>query len=492
MSSAPLYEAPPPPEQSSDPEGPPRPGGPGLLRDHEHAIHAIQRLIDIVLVALVHPFLNWVYRQPWTPESSTATLIGVIAFSVAAEICSLYRPWRIEKFRVEIRTVFLAWAMTVGALVMIAFATKTSGEHSRVVSFGWFALAPVVLAAWRLLVRSILRGMRAKGWNTRSVAIVGATEQARDLCLQIAEQPWMGIRVLGVFDDRTSERRADLADIGCEFLGKLADLVAACRQGKIDVVYIALPLRAEPRIAEVLHELADTTANVFLVADFFKLPLVRGEMTSIGRVPLISVHGTPFYGLNAGLKRLEDIVVGSIILSMIALPMVVVAILIKLTSSGPVFFIQRRYGLNGKEIRILKFRTMTVCEDGPQIVQATKNDARVTRLGAILRRTSIDELPQFLQVLAGQMSIVGPRPHAVAHNEAYRALIPGYMLRHKVKPGITGWAQVNGWRGETPDVNWMKWRIKYDLEYINRWTVIFDLKIVLLTIFGRKKSQNAY
>jgi undecaprenyl-phosphate glucose phosphotransferase len=492
MSSAPIIDLPSPPEPEWDPKGGSRPESPGVLRDHEHAIHAIQRIIDIVLVALAHPFLNWVYRQPWTPEASTTTLIGVIAFSVAAEICSLYRPWRIERFRVEIRTVFLAWTMTVGALVLIAFATKTSSDHSRVVSFGWFALAPVVLAAWRLLVRSILRGMRAQGWNTRSVAIVGATEQARGLCEQIGERPWMGIRILGVFDDRTADRRCDLSDVSCEFLGKLSDLVTSCREGKIDVVYIALPLRAEPRIAELLRDLADTTATVYLVADFFKLPLMRAEMTSIGRVPLISVHGTPFHGIDAWLKRGEDIVVGSLILSMIAIPMVIIAILLKLTSSGPIFFVQRRYGLNGKEIRILKFRTMTVCEDGPNIVQATKNDPRVTRLGGLLRRTSMDELPQFLQVLAGEMSIVGPRPHAVAHNETYRSLIPRYMLRHKVKPGITGWAQVNGWRGETPNVTWMERRVKYDLEYINRWTVLWDLKIVLLTIFGRKKRNNAY
>ena len=177
---------------------------------------------------------------------------------------------------------------------------------------------------------------------------------------------------------------------------------------------------------------------------------------------------------------------------MISLPMLVIAIALKLTSRGPVFFVQRRYGLNGKEIRILKFRTMTVSEDGPNVVQAQKNDKRITPLGAILRRNSLDELPQFLQVLAGEMSIVGPRPHAVAHNEQYRSLIPGYMLRHKVKPGITGWAQVNGWRGETPDVELMKKRVEYDLEYINRWTVLWDIKIVLLTIFGRKTKENAY
>jgi putative colanic acid biosynthesis UDP-glucose lipid carrier transferase len=464
----------------------------GLVRNHEHAIHTVQRLADFLLIAAVYPLVNRVYRQAWTTQASTAILIAVLTFAIAAELCSLYRPWRIERFRVEIRTVFLAWAMTVGAMVLVAFGTKTSKDYSRVVCFGWFALAPVVLSAWRLLVRSILRGMRAKGWNTRQAAILGATQNARHLCDQLAEHKWMGIQVKGVFDDRGAERRTDLSDMGCHVLGGLADLVAACRAGQIDLVYVALPLRAEPRIAQVMRDLADTTATVYLVADFFQFHPIGAQLSAIGRVPVISLHGTPFHGLNLWLKRLEDIVLGSLILMTIAIPMLVIAILLKLTSRGPVFFVQRRYGLNGKEIRILKFRSMTVSEDGAQVVQAKKNDVRVTPLGAVLRRTSLDELPQFLQVLAGQMSIVGPRPHAVAHNEMYRTLIPGYMLRHKVKPGITGWAQVNGWRGETPDVGWMKKRVEFDLEYINRWTVLWDIKIVLLTIFGRKKSQNAY
>jgi len=468
----------------------------GLLRQHENAVHAIQRLVDILLIAAGFPLLTWVYRQQWTSHAGTATLIAVLSFSVAAELCGLYRPWRIERFRVEIRTVFLAWIMAVGVLVLVGFATKTSRDFSRVISFGWFALAPFVLSAWRLLVRSILRAARAQGWNTRQVAILGATETAETLCGQIQEHPWMGINVHGVYDDRGVDRLPDelgkLAAVGCEYRGDLAALVEACREGKVDVVYVALPLRAEPRIQQALRDLADTTATVYLVPDFFQYPLIGSQLTSIGRVPLISMHGTPFHGMNLWLKRLEDIVVGALILLLIAIPMIVIAILIKLTSAGNVFFVQRRYGLNGKEIRVLKFRTMTVSEDGPNVVQATKNDKRVTPLGAILRRNSLDELPQFLQVIAGQMSIVGPRPHAVAHNETYRSLIPGYMLRHKVKPGITGWAQVNGWRGETPDVNWMKKRVEYDLEYISRWTVLWDLKIVLLTVFGRKKSQNAY
>ncbi len=192
------------------------------------------------------------------------------------------------------------------------------------------------------------------------------------------------------------------------------------------------------------------------------------------------------------LKRVEDIVVGSLIMALIALPMLVIALGVKLTSSGPVFFRQRRYGLNGREIHVLKFRSMTVAEDGDKVTQATQNDKRVTPFGAILRRTSLDELPQFFQVLTGEMSIVGPRPHAVAHNEEFRRLIHGYMLRHMVKPGITGWAQVNGFRGETDTVDKMEKRVEHDIQYIRNWSILLDVRIIWLTIFGRKVRQNAY
>jgi putative colanic acid biosynthesis UDP-glucose lipid carrier transferase len=464
----------------------------GILRSHEQAFHTVQKLADLFLIAGTYPVVNSLYRQRWTLDSSTLLLSAILTFTVVAEVCSLYRPWRVERFRVEIRTVFLTWTLTVGALVFLGFATKTSGSYSRVVSFGWFLAAPVVLSAWRLAVRSVLRAMRASGRNTRQVAILGATDAARNLCVEISERRWMGMRVKGVYDDRAVERREDLSDLGCPLLGGLAEMVAACRSGQIDIVYVALPPRAEPRIAQIARDLADTTASVYLIADYFQYQPTGAQMTAIGRVPLISLHSTPFDGVNRWLKRVEDIVLGTLILALIAIPMLVIAVLLKLTSRGPIFFVQRRYGLNGREIKVLKFRTMTVSEDGPNVVQAQKNDKRVTGLGAILRRTSLDELPQFLQVIAGQMSIVGPRPHAVAHNEMYRALIPGYMLRHKVKPGITGWAQVNGWRGETPHVGWMKKRVEHDLEYISRWTVLWDIKIVLLTIFGRKTSQNAY
>jgi putative colanic acid biosynthesis UDP-glucose lipid carrier transferase len=334
--------------------------------------------------------------------------------------------------------------------------------------------------------------MRASGRNLKRVALLGATPSADELCSQIMRRPWLGMNVMGVYDDRAADRRHVFSERHCQHLGGESELVEACRKNLIDVVYIALPLRAEEHIAQILRELADTTVSVHLVADLFTHELLRAHWSPIGNVPLISIRDTPFRGIDGWLKRLEDIVVGAFIVLLISIPMLVIALLIKLTSPGPVFFRQRRYGLNGREIRVLKFRSMSVCEDGPQITQAKRNDSRVSPLGRILRRTSMDELPQFLQVITGEMSIVGPRPHAVAHNEQYRALIHGYMLRHKVRPGITGWAQVNGWRGETPGVSWMERRVQHDLEYIERWSLLWDLKIILLTVFGRKKNRNAY
>jgi putative colanic acid biosynthesis UDP-glucose lipid carrier transferase len=206
----------------------------------------------------------------------------------------------------------------------------------------------------------------------------------------------------------------------------------------------------------------------------------------------MSLHETPFYGVDGWLKRLEDIVVGSLILLIIAIPMLIIALCVKLTSPGPALFRQRRYGLNGEVIDVLKFRSMSVTEDGAEIKQATKDDPRITRFGAFLRRTNLDELPQFLNVMAGSMSIVGPRPHAVAHNELYRKKVRGYMLRHKVKPGITGWAQVNGWRGETDTLEKMEKRVEHDLDYIRNWSLLWDLQIIFMTVFGSGARKNAY
>lgn len=258
------------------------------------------------------------------------------------------------------------------------------------------------------------------------------------------------------------------------------------------IIYIVLPISAVDRMRHMLAELSDLAVTVHIVPDFFVFNLMRAKWSYIGNMMTLSVFDTPFYGVGGALKRIEDIFLGSIILLLIIIPMIIIAISIKLTSKGPVLFKQTRYGLSGQPIMVWKFRSMSVCEDGAEIKQAQKNDSRITLLGAFLRKTSLDELPQFFNVLQGQMSIVGPRPHAVAHNEMYRHDIDGYMLRHLVKPGITGWAQINGYRGETDTIEKMEKRVEYDLTYIKNWSLGLDFKIIFLTVFKGFVNKNAY
>ncbi len=310
------------------------------------------------------------------------------------------------------------------------------------------------------------------------------------------DTPWLGLRLSGFFDDRlcgeVELQPGSKPDKSYPILGNLNDMIAYIQENQVHMVYLALPLRAEERLREVVEALRDTTASVYYVPDVFTFSLLTAGFTDFRGIPLISLWETPFFGINGWVKRIEDLVLASLILLLVSPVMLLVALGVKLSSPGPIIFKQRRYGLDGHEITVYKFRTMRVCEDGPQIRQATADDQRVTALGRFLRRTSLDELPQFINVLRGTMSIVGPRPHAVAHNEYYRRLIPGYMLRHKVRPGLTGWAQVNGWRGETETIDKMEKRVEYDLDYLRRWSLWFDLKIIWLTIFRGMKDSHAY
>jgi len=272
----------------------------------------------------------------------------------------------------------------------------------------------------------------------------------------------------------------------------LHDLVSLARSGRLDLIYIALPMKAEARIKNLVEELADTTITLYFVPDFFIFNLLQARWTSLVGLPAISVYDSPFYGVSGWLKRVEDLLLVALLSPFLTVAMLFIAAAVKLTSEGPAFFRQARYGLDGKKILVWKFRTMSVCEDGPAIAQATQNDARTTKLGSLLRRTSLDELPQFFNVLSGNMSVVGPRPHAVIHNEHYRKLISGYMLRHKVKPGITGWAQVNGFRGRTDTLDKMEGRDAHDLWYIHNWTLTLDVKIVWRTVVGGMVGANAF
>jgi putative colanic acid biosynthesis UDP-glucose lipid carrier transferase len=452
----------------------------------------LQRLADAAVVILAQILALRLHNEPLGDQTMTITVLGLLVFGFAAEVGGLYRPYRMETIAREIRDTLVSWLPVPLALLAFWFFTKTSTQYSRVAVSIWFVVAPTMLCALRVAARVGLRVLRAQGHNTRRVAILGCTKDAERLAAALDGLPWLGLDLQGVYDDRSEKRRHTPKHPKCTVLGTSNDLVEQCRKGVIDVVYVALPLRAELRTAGILSALADTTVTVYMVADFLYYSLLRAHWSQVGGIPVVSVHNSPFEGVVGWVKRLEDLVIGSVIVLLTLIPMACIAIAIKISSPGPIFFRQWRYGLCGKKIRILKFRTMTVCEDGPKVQQVSKNDSRVTEIGRFLRRTSLDEFPQFLQVLTGELSLVGPRPHAVAHNEQYRSMIHGYMLRHMVKPGITGWAQVNGWRGETAELDKMEQRVQHDLEYIRNWNLILDLKIIFLTIFGAKKDRNAY
>jgi putative colanic acid biosynthesis UDP-glucose lipid carrier transferase len=275
-------------------------------------------------------------------------------------------------------------------------------------------------------------------------------------------------------------------------LGRLLDLPDYAKQNRIDVIYLSLPMASQGRIVALLDALRDTTASIYFVPDTFVTDLIQGRMDTVGGTPVVAVCETPFTGLNGAIKRASDVVLSLLILALVSPLFLLIALGVKLSSPGPVIFRQRRYGLDGREILVYKFRTMRVLENGNTVTQARRDDPRLTAFGAFLRRASLDELPQFFNVLQGRMSIVGPRPHAVAHNELYRKLIKGYMLRHKVKPGITGWAQVNGYRGETEVLEKMKARIDCDLEYLRNWSVRLDLFIIAKTAWTVLRMKDVY
>jgi len=433
-------------------------------------------------------------------EAGHSTLAAAVSASVlfflAAEVTGLYRSWHGVSGERELLCAFGTWTLVVPVLSVVGFScdllSTATRELTRAGIVAWFVAAPLVVVATRAVLRLYQRRIRAKGRNVRGLAIVGCTEIGFQLARNIERAPWSGLRTVGFFDDRPPLRRATLPADVAACVGNIDELVAQARDGRVHMIYITLPLRAENRIKTVLSRLADTTASVYLVPDFYVYELLHSRWINVGGLPAVSVFENPFYGVDGIVKRMLDVVLGSVALVFAALPMAVVAAAVKLSSPGPVFFRQKRYGLDGRPIDVWKFRSMRVQENGATVTQAVKSDPRVTKVGAFIRKTSLDELPQLFNVLEGTMSLVGPRPHANAHNEHYRKQIQGYMLRHKVKPGITGLAQVSGWRGETDTLDKMERRIECDHQYIRDWSPWLDVKILFRTVFTVLSKQNAY
>jgi len=449
-----------------------------------------QRLLDAAVVFTLLPALciarDITYGQPY----QITAVLGALLTWVAMGSVDAYRPWRGASFWQESRLIIGAWMLVIGAMLFIAWGVKFTGTYSRLVVGGWFVLSPLALALLHIAERAFLRSLRKRGRNRRTAVIIGAGDLGRKLAGHILDADWMGIQLTGFFDDNPELTGKNIE--GAPVLGAGDDVCAFVQRERIDKVYLALPMHAEQRMREIFDALQDSTASVYLVPDLFIFELMAAREQDVAGLPVFSLCDSPFTGPFGMIKRLEDVILASIILLLLWPVMLLIALGVKFSSPGPVLFKQRRYGLNGRRIKVYKFRTMTVCEDEEDVPQAQKCDPRITRFGALLRRTSLDELPQFYNVLQGRMSVVGPRPHAVAHNEQYRKLIRGYMWRHKVKPGITGWAQVNGWRGETDTPEKMQKRVEFDLNYIRNWSVWLDIKIVWLTLFRGFSNPNAY
>lgn len=447
-----------------------------------------KRLLDPFMIWGLLVIITLAYDENFTGHYLVLMIITFFISSYVFEQTSIYSRWHNGKLLAYIRDTFVGWSFIVAILLFLGYATKLSYQFSEQVILTWFIVTPLALIASHITLRMIVDKIRSSG-ELRSAVIVGANEISLKLSQRIAEFPYLLIDIHGFFEGRNESRIQ--SGFGPR-LGEIADVASYARKHNIEMIFISLPMSSQPRIREILDDLHDTTASIYFLPDVYVFDLMQARFNNVGGIPVVAIGESPFAGIDSVVKIVSDFVFAASILVLLSPLMLGIALAVKLTSPGPAIFKQRRYGLNGEEIIVYKFRSMKVIEDGQKIEQAQKNDPRITKIGDFLRRSSLDELPQFINVLQGRMSIVGPRPHAVAHNELYRKLIKGYMLRHKVKPGITGWAQVNGFRGETEVLEKMQARIELDLDYMQNWSIWFDTWIILRTVWVVLRRDNAY
>jgi putative colanic acid biosysnthesis UDP-glucose lipid carrier transferase len=386
--------------------------------------------------------------------------------------------------------VLLEWSCVAAILYFLSIAFNAHAIP-RDVLLAWYAATPIAMLIVDNLSVPIAKWLAADQSATERYVIIGANEVGLELARRIDQSQVSG-KFFGFLDYRSATRVPLPGEAHATANCRAEDFADYVRRNAVTRVYLALPLSTAPRIEALLKALRDTTASVYFVPNLFAFDLVQARCVEINGMPAFSICDSPLQGMSAFWKRAFDMAFALAVLLLFWPVFAAIAVAIKLSSPGPAIFKQRRYGLNGEQILVYKFRTMTVCEDGPIVAQASREDRRVTPIGGLLRRTSLDELPQVFNVLEGKMSFVGPRPHAVAHNEEYRKLICGYMIRHKMRPGITGWAQVNGLRGETATVDKMQRRLQYDLEYLNNWSFKMDLKIIARTALTVLGQRNAY
>ena len=431
-------------------------------------------LITVSAVACFRWNFGTVEHAPMLARYSLLVLAAVVMMLGFSR--TIQRSWRGNRLFDMLKPVLLSWVYSLVVIIAWLYLTKTSTDVSRLWFGEWALSALAAMCLARLAIYATLRWMRSKGYNFKTVLIVGNGPISKFARTAVADAPWSGLQIL--------------AEVTPE---SLANYLQATSQRQPDEVWLCLPLGDKAGIETTLDVLRHSTANIRMLPDWFSLKLMNHGISEMVGLQLLDLSASPINGSTQVVKLTQDMVLASLILLLISPLMLLIAIAVKLTSPGPVLFTQMRHGWNGQQIKVYKFRSMVMHQEPDfAVTQATVNDVRVTPLGAFLRRTSLDELPQFFNVLQGSMSIVGPRPHAVQHNEHYKELVPGYMRRHKVKPGITGWAQVNGFRGETDTLDKMQQRVAHDLFYIENISLWLDLKIIALTVFKGFTHPNAH
>ncbi|HTJ59423.1 MAG TPA: undecaprenyl-phosphate glucose phosphotransferase [Devosiaceae bacterium] len=454
---------------------------------------AIEALLLATLgFAIYGTYIGYVQAEFYVPVIISAVLVANILLNAA-------RTHRIPMYRSFLRQgarVLAAWSMVMILVACLAFVLKVSDMVSRVWLISWYVSGAVVLLAFRLSLRALVRQWTAEGRLKRRTVIVGGGKDAAVLIEAIRKGAQDDVNLLGLFDDRVDKRSPDTV-LGTPKLGKISGLVEFARQTRVDLVIVSMPLSAEKRVLEMLKQLWVLPVDIRLSAHMSKLRFASSAYSYVGNVPVFDVADRPISDWNLVFKWVFDHAVAAAALVLLSPVMIATAIAIKLDSKGPVLFRQKRHGFNNELVEVFKFRSMyTDRADTAALKLVTKDDPRVTPVGRFIRKTSIDELPQLFNVLLGQLSVVGPRPHALqakAANVLYYEAVEGYFARHRVKPGITGWAQIHGWRGETDTLDKIMQRVNHDLYYIEHWSLVLDLYILLMTpvsLFVR--SENAY
>lgn len=464
----------------------------GKIPDAAFIRGLIFRLADICAVT-IGVFLAHVWRFGSLSISERyveALVLGLLLVLIVFPVFGLYKPIRGRTLYVQIRGLLLASTTVIVLLTMIAFLTKTGDLFSR----QWFVVSSVLtiffLIGFRVLATWISRFFIVRTFGHVRVGIVGAGTLGKKVVDRLREIEWAGYSVGAMYDDNKELIGTKYEDIT---ISGMQELMLSVKHDKLDEIWFALPFRSEDRLKQLMHELRHAPMTMRFVPNIFAFRLLNQSVEMLGGVPIVTLNCSPMVGANRFLKACEDKLLAVLFLLLASPAMLVIALAIKCTSPGPVLFKQDRHGWGGRPISVWKFRTMLVHqEDAGRVTQASRNDLRITGIGRFLRRTSLDELPQLINVLQGSMSIVGPRPHAIAHNEEYKDVVDDYMARHQVKPGITGWAQINGYRGETETIDKMEKRVEFDLYYIRHWSLWLDIKIIVLTFFKGFLNANAY